>query len=1025
MEENETNVEKNVVNSIGSIEEITEPHVKQIISAFDGKKFSQEDINKFKQLEKSFRKIATLEDGDSILKNLTSDIRDRIISEAYYESKTGTISIGQVASGIIEMSERAYNEKVEESKPITSKIEQAIEDEKKVVENYDKVIEMKNEALGMKKEELDEYTKKMSDFFVGMGLVSEEEAKLMSDYDRELNKRAMRVDKDGNPLDREAAEAIKAKKAVMVDPTKENIIKMSEAQMAAIKKDLEAAKKEKERLKADIEKAKAKGFSYEGSKTRLNEIYQRTIGLRRQLEVYTRIKESAERGELDEALSMLGASKKDVEEFVALDQAIKQKEDEGDKSSEEYLRLKKEYEAMKTAQKIKRIEESIEATKAGLKNKDTANTKELYILLSKQQKLLSQLTGEIKNYEMTDYKQKPNEILKRIGKDLKDSDGDTLRTSAAVNFAVQLNNMYIGNRGNITVAERQMANLGKKEMLLANRDVTQYAVEVVTEKYEDIYNKILDEFKNSSNEEEKINSYRELVNVRTACYKEMLELNISNEYAYKLVGEFLLIGRGMDPLEYQEYMWKAAISNLKENSSSNEKVKKVEEILKRCQDNKDIFKNIKNEIETDPQKRGDYRELIESLDLITTLKPNERDNLLNATSKQEMLDSILSVYDEKTAKQGNSNPKIKKYIKDLMGKIYDQRGKDGILTLYENRLGARAAYREMINDITKANLKKDYYDSLHEDQHVVMDTLEVGEDIRPDKWPEFIANEKTKMYLDMMFTLRRKLMTENDIATTLIQMDPEAARDAYALYELSINKKALENPSLSDAQKEEIRARNKEIVEMLYLQHHTKVMQETKTLREKINSEKDPAKKEELEKEQQRLLVELGKASNHKDMFDIEKTVFIVPDESVVDRKFKERKKVPKKSSDGKTTARALHNGIQHVNIGEIRFKKRISEETIEEAVSKRALEVGTIEVDEGRGAVGDQAGTLTENKPISIKSIYIVTKDVTYRSVIDSTEQVTSIAKKPNKVIKEEQEEQEGQKEADDDRVDSNDLEL
>ena len=349
--------------------------------------------------------------------------------------------------------------------------------------------------------------------------------------------------------------------------------------------------------------------------------------------------------------------------------------------------------------------------------------------------------------------------------------------------------------------------------------------------------------KSTKDENERANVFNEASKIKSLYFKELQELNLTTEEALETVHQFASLGQVLDPMEYQKYMWKSAVDNLRKHSKPQERIENIEEILKRCEENQDIFEIIKDEILKDPNKKAAYSGIISSLELLTGLSNENREKIVNAKSKEETLEVIASFCDSKCENKAEYSPEMKKHIKEIMESLYDQKGKDGIVTLFESIMGGRIAYRNMFRELSKEDLKTKYYDSLTEDQHVVMNATQADEEIEPGKWPAFLVNEETKMYLDMMFSMRRQLFTENDIAKRLVQIDPGAARDAYALYELGINKKALERTDLSENDKEEIKQRNKEIIEMMYAQYNAKMIKLAVELDLRIKNEDDPEKK--------------------------------------------------------------------------------------------------------------------------------------------------------------------------------------
>ena len=234
MEENNRKDEKNIFNSIGSNEEITEPHVKQIISAFGGKKFAREDIDKFKQLETSFRNIAKLKDGEDILKNLTTDIKETIINSARYQASDGTISIGQIASVIIARSEEVYKENLVRNETIETKSVMA-----ETIKKIDEEKEKNGGKLwvaehGLKEEEIKKFEGDLFALFRGLGIeMTKDDEKDHSEFSDDMHKRAE------NPEDVIAREYVEREKEFFEKRDKESGLRYADAMIRALKELIE------------------------------------------------------------------------------------------------------------------------------------------------------------------------------------------------------------------------------------------------------------------------------------------------------------------------------------------------------------------------------------------------------------------------------------------------------------------------------------------------------------------------------------------------------------------------------------------------------------------------------------------------------------------------------------------------------------------------------------------------------------------------------------------------------------------
>ena len=874
MEENE----EKVLSSIGSKDEITEPHVKQIISAFDGKKFLAEDIDKFKQLEKTFREILQLDDGENVINKLTGDITKMITSGVAIQLNNGTVSIGQVATIVLNMSADRLKESIEIEENAKKERANAAQAEADAMTNKKTTA---NEINGFEsKEEFDKFNDDLINLFEALGvkLSDEDKKEIKSELDN-LYARSNERDENGNIVDEGAYKAAGALKLMQENPTRENYLKGFDILIEYYENEI----KNNEIALDEVRKGKKRELTPE-------EFEQRINLCKRMIARYRKEKEALLAHEECEPEEVIGKSAEVIQKLLEVKKEQAGLDSEKDKEAFAMLRTRgtkiiqsqetvfidmriEEYQSI-LERIIKKMEDASEEEKPKLKDQYRAFYGKLCIQLSQKEKLEGYLSEKDKRYEQKEFKRKKTSKLVNLA----EKEGDIIsRTDIALKHARKINDMYNDKNGSISTSERQAYFYGKKVQLLADKNISQVAVESLVDQFERISKKLFDLISNSSSEQGKMIIFRQYIKAKTAFSIQLQKLNITTEYRKEIMSQFTISEGIVDPEELQLLTWKYSLEKVKENGGSTQK---IEEMMGRLERNKGVFSEAMKPILEDPEKRERYAEILEAFRMI--IKPNNisYQDLKDASTESEVMKLFSDAFDKNFGAKEQNDSSVKKHFEDILKNIYDKNGKDGLITLFENRPTFRDYINRVDKSIRKLNIEKEVYENLGEEDRVVFGRVADDGKTIEGEWPEFLT-DNSKMYLEVMLALRKQLYSEEEITQTLLQLDPEAVRNAYLMYELIENKKLLENPQIGEEEKEALEDRNKEIIEMKYQLYVQKIKQQMKQYGNISRNSTDGEYKKYYEQQEKKSKELLAIASKQKKDFDITQVQITMPDEEV------------------------------------------------------------------------------------------------------------------------------------------------
>ena len=868
MEENEVDIERNLINSIGNNEEITEPHVKLIISAFDGKKLSREDIDKFKQLETTFRKIASLKDGDNILKNITGDIRDAIVSGAYYQENSGTVSLGLIAADVIKRAEKAYIEGVESSKKEDEKatVADAINESQKVKEE----IKAWHEEYGLAPEEVKKFEKDLFALMRGIGIdLSEEEEKDLSEYLRDARRRA------DDPNDEKAREIVSSEKEFSKKKDRESGLRYVDAIISDIK--VQIASK-----KAILESDKMSSQMKKDAKKELDELEPK-------LEKLLTAREKIARGDVAQ---MLGATEEEIRQFSVVEDRMEQLKKEKKQNTEEYaeLEIQKKYllqvhDVQEMKDEIARLESLYERASIARERKnreiskgDLENIKQRIAVLKSQIKSINGLVNDNTEYEMETFE---SESIEKHEENDGRRNNNKVALRKAAELAKAMNDKYLANDGEIGFVERQAFYSGGKANLFQDKSVDEEATEAIVKKYADKMNLQHRSMSTYKSELQKISGYTRINFYRQSMTKELSKLNVSKEYITAIADRVILEATGLKPIEYQTINWQIAAVRLKKSGAPEDKIKRIEEISKRIEKNQNVYDDIATAIKGDKQNLKIYKLLINAIEKTSHGDSAKYKALVASSTEEEAMNIVQERFNAEFGNDPQYDENVKKRYLDIMQQIYSKNGKDGLLAICESGIAARMTFTELRREIHKDNVIARTRE-VAKLKNKTVDLKIAGENGNSitEGLPRFLV-EDTGIYFEMMITLRRRGLSEEKISNTLIQLDPSAARNAYALYELGLNKERLLSEETPESEKAELRRRNKDLVKMMhdqYFKKHLRIQRECDAL---LKEETDPVKIEQINSKRQRSVEVLIEASQQILEFDIEKNDFEIPDELV------------------------------------------------------------------------------------------------------------------------------------------------
>ena len=907
MEENE----QKVINSIGSKDEITEPHVKQIISAFDGKKFLAEDIDKFKQLEKTFREILQLDDGENVINKLTGDITKMITSGVAIQLNNGTVSIGQVATIVLNMSADRLKQSIEIEENAKQEKAKAAQAETDAMTNNNSTVNANNGFES--KEEFDKFNDDLLNLFEGLGVnLSDEDKEALKRENEDLMERGTKRDKDGNYVDEEAHKALCTLKNMQEHSDRKTILE-------GLDSIIEYYENELKKIEEVIENTEnGKLNSNLNNRTLANlrdkkELYEKMI------QIYSMDKEALLAHEECEPEEVMGQSAELIKEYVSL----KKEEDGLDEveDGENINRIKtrrtnilKSQETIKIDEEMEYIKERLEVIKNKLKSapeeeKDQLEKRydlyygKLCVCLSKKEKIEGYLDESSKMYEQRKYGQVPSYKLALVA-----GKGDSLtRTDAALQTARRINDKYIDRNGRISVLERQANFYGKNALFLSKKDISQVAVESLLGRFERISKKTAGLINKSTSEQDKMAAFKQYIESRESFSRELRSLNITPEYQKEIMSQFMIFDGVFDPEEFQALMIKYKIEF---NEERGRRVPIMEEMLEKLERNKDVFTELIGKVLEDPEKQEKYAEIAKVFHESLDSNYVAYNDMKEASSESELLKLFSDAFDKRFGNDKQIDSKVKMYVEEILKSIYDERGKDGVLALYENRQVTRDYLYRLEKSMRSINLEKRVNERLGEEDRVVFGRVSDDGKSVEGKWPEFLT-ANTQKYLEVMLAMRKDLRSEDDIVNTLLQLDPEAARNAYSMYELIQNKKLLEDPRIGDEEKAAIEDRNKEIIEMKYQLYTQRIKHQLNKYREKVESSTDVEYRQYYDQEIKRCNELLEIAAKQKEDFDITQAQIMMPDEEIANENYQ---RSGRKIGE---TKRVTQNGE-----GERKFKK-------------------------------------------------------------------------------------------------------
>jgi len=886
MEENDSNIEENVVKSIEISDEIKEPHVRLIISYLGGKKLSTEDINKLKQLETTFYKIASLENGEMILNNLTGEIKEELENGTTYQVNDGVVSIGQIAKDVVLRAEKVY---AEQATVEQEAYEKAFNEKKEVINtkfNADSISKMTKETFA----KYEEMEKQYQEFLKTIG-IKEEDRELQNKAYKDALEKAQEEGEEGEA----ARRVLEAKERLDKEKDTQALLEYQKAIVEHCRRELEKLKNKLKTEKIDAVSKKREFDVDEANKAFIGVKSTMFSDIEQKIEEYSQMMASAqsiieqiERGEIGEEIALLGEDSGELQSYLEIKEQLQELESRGIRTGQEYRELKGRKTAIIEAQKVaifdRQIEELIakredllrkldnpnlsDMTKEGIPKKVKEINDQIAIISLKKAALINKRDVAIEGEERQD-----DGIIKTTQYDFNNLKRNAGKVNRDLYFASIINDSYIKRDGEISQGEMQRSYFG---LSTGNTPKGFDAVKIdkaitsITEDYVKSYKSIVNILKTCATQEQKILLFQELSKARAFFGKRIMELGISIDYKKELMRQFYLPDDQIDPIEYQLYLKKFGLEKVKEKfPNRTDIIERVEGNLSRLENGKEIYKDLLRTISENGEIEAVFPEIMDALYRCSSKKDHYQ-SFDEAQSEDEVFKALGEIYDSRTEGKEGFNDNVKKQFFELIKSVYNKHGKEGLQTIFENALVTNIYTGTFKSHLTREKIKGKYLYPLKE-----------NEKVRYDKdggtWPDCFNMEESIEYLNVLLAMKRDRVIEKDIMNSLLQLNPEAARNAYALFELGLNKKSLNDPETNDEKKDTLRQRNKELIDMFVKQHRKKCQTISKELMARAELVDEPEKSNLTAKAGEYMNM-IATVFNQIQNFDIEAVEFEFPD---------------------------------------------------------------------------------------------------------------------------------------------------
>ena len=830
MEENDSNIEENLANSIDVSDEIKEPHVRQIISSLGGKKLSAEDINKFKQLEATFHKIASLENGENILNNLTGEIKEEIENGTTYQVNNGVVSIGQVATDVINRAEKVYEEQATVEQEAYEKVFNEKKEKINIKYNANSISKMTNETFA----KYEEMEKQYQEFLKVIGIKKEDRDLQNLAYNDAIEKSKL-DGPDGNL----AKKVLEAKERLDRDKDAKALLEYQKSIIEHCKNEIKKLRQRQISERKGTLKNK-KEFDVNGANKSFASLRVDFVGdIEKQIIEYTQMMASAqkivdqiERGTIGEEVALLGAESSELQSFFEIDEQIQELKSQGINNGKIYKELMDRRKAIIEAQRVavfeRQLEELIKSKEKAIRilNDKTTTDYNREDIAKRIKDLDTQISHiEIKKEALIKKRdvaieggEQSSEIITASKYDFNDLKRNSKRHKAYdIKSAKVVNDSYLKRNGEISYAEIQKSYLGITSgngTNLVSKDINK-VVSTIIEDHVNTYKNIVNLIKTAVTQEQKDVLFQELVKSKGVLSRRLEEIGLDRDYRKNIVQQFFLPDDQIDPIDYQMALKRIGNAAIKQKVPDRaDIIEKSDNQIKRLENGREVYKDILKTILGNESMEAIYPQLKEALNTVLTIGDNYKD-FEKAESKEDVISVISAIYDSRMQQKDGFDDDVKSKFMSIVENVYDNHGKDGLQMIFENSLATNIYTNNFENYLMKEKIKRKYLYPLNENEKVSYDKTQGA-------WPDCFNMEESIDYLNVLIAMKRDLVREKDIMNSLLQLNPEAARNAYALYELGLNKTSIKNPDISDEEKDTLRQRNKELIEMFFKQYQKK-----------------------------------------------------------------------------------------------------------------------------------------------------------------------------------------------------------
>ena len=714
MEERQEEI-RNIIES-GAENEIKEPHVRQIISTLGGKKISNEDMIKFKRLENVFRDISKLENGDSILNKLTGQIREMIINGANQQTNEGIVSIGQITNMAIGMSEKVFEESRSNEEAAKQQPRQTVGEYVEEARNRRNASEKNNYSNSiMSQEEHNNFKNDFISFVKGLGIdLNKEEEKGLANSVDDVRELASERNEDGSHKNEDAANLYahisKAKDSKdtneWISVYKEwiNFFENRCRQVNQQIKDLE------EKIKVATEENKDISNLLSAKELLENKLRDSE----KSVEFGRACLEKLSLNKDCNPAQLFGIDAESIREFVEINSQLKTKEESSGKDSE-YNELVARREEILKVQKVKELDEKcldladkifdigieISSTsdpikKARLIEEKDNLLKEYYVSASR----LEKLKGLQKKHWHSESKKSSTKPVEKTSPENK-SEGENI-----IEVTRRINNEYIQSGGKISYFDSALSDMRSSLGFLNASRETKYAVNITMAKYKDQLKSLREEIlnqrgSNGMNPQKVRDVYVETFeNIRNKLGEELKGLNISEEQRTTIKELFVGQAYASGYVGYRKYILNKTAERLRSEGKDTSRIDSMINRLERSGRAFGLIKGFNQRGELDDNQMANFVEAFKKV-ITGTISGKMK----SISSKEEMNQLLNEVMNEKLSDDLEDKETIKETLLELMGKIYDSTGKDGVISLTENATISQG-YLRMAELRTKNMLEK-------------------------------------------------------------------------------------------------------------------------------------------------------------------------------------------------------------------------------------------------------------------------------------------------------------------------------